>query len=54
MTFREALFAAYVAVAIVAVVRGVAMFSEAAGWIVGGVAGAAWAWLMLGGGETPP
>lgn len=45
---REYVLAALLALAAVLVVVGVAMLSEAAGWIAAGVAVAAWSWLMLG------
>lgn len=45
---REWIFAAWLALAAIAVVVGVAGVSHDAAWIVGGVLFAAWGYLMLG------
>lgn len=48
MTARTLIFAAVLLLAAGAVTKGAATASEAAGWIVGGVLLAGWAWLVLG------
>lgn len=53
MTAREILFAIAIAVSLIAVVRGVYLYSEPAAWIVGGIGLAGWSWSVLAGDERP-
>lgn len=48
MELRVVLFAIALASAAAAVTIGAALISEPAGWIIGGLLGAGWAWLILG------
>jgi len=45
---REVMFAVALLAAFVAITIGVAMAYPPAAWIVGGLLGALWAWLVLG------
>ncbi len=51
---RVIVFAVALLAALAAVVVGVAMVSPAAGWIIGGVGGAGWAYLVLADDTEPP
>lgn len=48
MSIREVMFAAVLAIAALAVVKGVSGFSSEAAWVIAGVLLAGWAWLVLG------
>lgn len=47
MTARDVLFAISLLAALAAVVVGIALIWVPAAWIVGGIGGGAWAWLVL-------
>lgn len=48
MDARTILFASCLAAAAVSVTVGAAVVHGAAGWVVGGILGAGWSWLILG------
>jgi hypothetical protein len=50
---RDVLFALALLVCIAAVVVGVALYTVGAAWIVAGVLGFVWAWLVLSGDSAP-
>lgn len=49
---RDAMFAVALLVSLVCVVVGVATWSPGLAWIVGGVLGGGWSWLLLGGDDA--
>lgn len=49
---RDVLFAVALLLCLAAIVVGVATYTVGAAWIVGGVLGVVWSWLVLGGDDA--
>lgn len=50
---RDALFGVALLLCLVAIVVGVATYAPGVAWIVAGVLGIPWSWLVLGGDDSP-
>jgi len=50
---RDVLFALALLACLAAIAIGVATYTPGAAWIVGGVLGVVWSWLVLGDDDTP-